>query len=392
MFSKLRKTFNIVQCPECKRQIGTHLKYKCSIHNKEQEQSLWEYINGKLPVCDEDGTKHFTDSVIHCTDSQDGLLEFLLGNYEKNKFHLDCNATFPEGMLKPNIEVRRICLAGTTQSGKTVFKARLKETLLKTFAPAAGITVPDLKFEFKGDVNHEKLPSRTDVMGNKNIPPEYIAFNRLGKTYLLVIYDIAGEDLSDEAEKLKWQRSISIVDNIFVFLDPVSNFNIISEDKEELNSAEKAYKQIKSLVDFIIQYSEKQHNLKHKFAFIVSKIDQPIIWKKFRDCSDKLTTSENALLWNNDSPVYPDYSAASYNSKKFNIENIVKSFIEKYSDYNYTHFFDTNDEEYKSVDVLEDVKYFAMSALGLDCEISDENTEVHLSEPYRLLDPIMWIL
>ena len=388
--SRLLYIENKVKCPNCDNIIENpqyvDSRQKINIIPSEKKGWLWKKeVTPDCPECIKeiavDINSHIPADSVFCEH---------------------CGSIFPGFCVDPKITVIPICLAGMPQSGKTCFRAMVRQTLQSLFTISPELDILADKYSYKPVVRQgELLPDRTPFEGDMFIRPEYIPFIKKEKTYVLAIYDIPGEVLSLGASKCKnVLHCINNIDNILMFLDPLSSLEGFYRqgERESLYAPETVYKCFHALIGYILDFAKhnKKFSKRKRIAFVVSKAD--LVSNAFRSISpikygSSSAKKRKAFYDGYNSPINPDYT--DYKASKWSPDEQVKKFIQSTCNgWNYLRLFSPEQKDYPIR--KENIRYFAVSSLGLESEIDESGDHKPVlkksDNPFRILDPIMWLI
>lgn len=397
VINMMKKENKVYFCPNCNEIIrsDSQLKYACSKkhdHTENTEQSDSDNnttesftINSQpekypdCPGCKQAGktTRNMPYDSVECPH---------------------CNKKIPLKTFKPDYDVYRICLAGSTLSGKTCYKSRLNMSIL---AREKGLRPALFKYP-KSDIKHlaegmnlpKSTPSITeDEKGDGNLKPDYIGFKTSeGKKSILIIYDIAGEDYSrlkvENDDKLEqWKKCILMADAIFFMIGPESfHTGNESNDNETGQEAKETAEVITDIMTLLCEEKENGNlNKLPKLAYIYTKLDDINFNEDIKKVNDEHCKEYEAkyLLWDKTGePVYEIAEGLPDSSR------ILNDYLADRDDI----YLFTTESDYEGFECAA----FTVSALGIGSEIekNEQNNNVlkKMGKAFRILDPIMWII
>ena len=390
LFDWLKK--HKVYCPYCHNEIDTRdgkILYTCS-HAGHNEQKI-KSSNSKLedrpncPMCITD-MKDPDNSPIGTRP-----VDMVVCNAKINSGK-GCGHSFPFFLLDDNIaKVYQVSMLGTSGSGKTVYKSRLRDAIKQCTL----FGEDDENSYTGGDIvkiqTYKVLPDGTK--GNGEVATEtvdYIGFKiypgtKKEKYILLILHDFAGKDVSSKSPNV--EKTIEKSDAVFITLDPEKNF------QNHLGIGGNYEKDI-DIPDVItwVKTIRNKRNKKLKIAYIFTQADKPIVRCALIVCNRAAILrgekDRNKLLWSDEegkNPVYSKYVDGNLPD----CNSILRDFI------------NTNDPLYdKYITNTATEKSFIVSALGMYdmAEYPDGNIDsdgkllVLPPKIYRVLDPLWWLI
>lgn len=392
-------------CPNCNEPIlnTDELDYACKEDHYENEQS--ETSQEKFKVSEVFDKSKIPDCQA-CKILPGGKISRYKYPFKFVKCPV-CGQLIPLAIFNPKVEVFRICIAGTTHSGKTCYKSRLN-MLIKS--QEGGLKPAFLEYP-KSDITvleqGKELPDPTDSIKGPdgNLSPEYLGFKTSdGRIVLLIIYDIAGEDYRDfqissdnEETNIKfraWKKFVTKSDAVFFLLDPKQSFyNHLDIDEKQLNDNKQTGAEQVATIDVIhailtdineAAFADDEESISKctKIAYIYSKLDDSDIQKKLKKINDANVKEfkKEELLWDSDGELI--YSLGN-EGELADPSSILFDFA-KENDPRFASISDKSETSFVS-------RYFIVSALGIDAEI-DGAILKKLGKQFRVLDPILWII
>ena len=303
-----------------------------------------------------------------------------------------CHNRIPKEMVKKKGYI--ISIIGARSSGKTNYITTLITELIRYghclgnigTTPSNVANEPENKTEerfknhfFKFLYEKSKCPPQTDINDPNNRIPLIYNLVQKGKTPIyLVFYDTAGENFADIRNIAANVKFLNHSDAVIFLLDTFAVPYVHNKLKAPLGLGDIELRYDKIISNLITHFEEgdskvKNAHYKKPMALVFSKIDAIL---------------KNEELFQN--TAIPGMSIER-NSSFMDGSGVNLSDIDSVSDgiraglnsWNEQNFINSMENHYKNV------KYFGISALG---GIPDKNGSISNLRPYRVLDPLVWIL
>ncbi len=303
-----------------------------------------------------------------------------------------CHNRIPKQMVKKKGYI--ISIIGARSSGKTNYITTLINELGNKGACLGNIGVVAVNVASKPENNtqaryerdffdfvykNKKCPPQTVITDERSRIPLIYEISRKRKTPLyLVIYDTAGENFSDPrniAANVKFlQQSDACIYLLDTFAIPYVHDQLKS--KFPLPDIELLYDTIvHNIISFFEQGDDKVKKKQYKkpMALVLSKIDSILTNDElFRDTSiDGMSLEQNSSFLEGNGV------------NKDEIESMSVSIRGALHSWGADNFINNIENHYQRV------CYFGISALG---GMPDKNGNIQNLRPYRVLDPLVWIL
>lgn len=219
-------------------------------------------------------------------------------------------------------------------------------------------------------------PAQTRIDDRKSkIPLIYTIHQKEVQPTYLVFYDTAGENFNDPKNINKHVKFLDESDAVIFLLDTFS-INYVHEKLNIKDDIELPYDIIiNNIVDHFNQ-GDKEKRKAHfskPMAFAFSKIDAIL---QNADVFGQTSIPNMSIDQNS-----PYLSGGGV--RMDDIDSVSDSIKSALQSWNETNFLNVVDESYKNY------KFFGFSALG---KSPDKNNQIKDIQPYRVLDPLVWIL
>ena len=320
------------------------------------------------------------------------------GEYNYTPYCPHCHLELPKEMVQKKGYI--ISIIGTRNSGKTTYITTLIAELKKFFHRKFKISVnsdatkrkingvelnTEERYErdFYNQLYNERICPANTIMGDpRNDVPLIYSLTppkrkwKKSKKIFLVFYDTAGENFEDPkkmADNVKFLRE----SDAFIILHDTLSIPAVQNRLGNEGSTSSPFDTIISTINtYYGQNDRKQENefLKKPIALVFSKFDEILNHPDlFRDC-----ILPNMSL-NNNSFYLEDSAEGVLMSEFESISSGIKAALKNWEESNYVGI----TSQYKNA------KYFGFSALG---EAPDKNNHIVEVKPYRVLDPLVWIM
>lgn len=303
-----------------------------------------------------------------------------------------CHNRIPKQMVKTKGYI--ISIIGARSSGKTNYITTLINELMQRGYCLGNIGTVASNVANKPENNTQaryerdffnimyrngKCPPQTAINDPRNRIPLIYELSQKGKQPLyLVIYDTAGENFADPRNIAANVKFLKQSDACIYLLDTFAIPYVHSKLKGKLGLPEIELK-FDRIIDNIIGHFEegdpkiKEEQYKKPMALVFSKIDSILSNEElFRD-----TSIEGMSIERNSS--FLDGSGVNLTDME-SVSDGIRGALHYWGEDN---FINNIENHYKKV------HYFGISALG---GMPDKNGNINNLRPYRVLDPLVWIL
>lgn len=299
-----------------------------------------------------------------------------------------CHNRVPNEMVKNKSYI--ISIVGARSSGKTIYITTLIDELKRRgmLLDNMGISAVNIaddpkqytsaRYEamYKSLYEQKKTPEQTQINDkNSKVPLIYELSRRNRKSIYLVFYDTAGENFNDInkiADNVKFlKESDAVIFLLDTFQVPyVHNALGLTKVSGDLR--------YDAIFDNILGHFKegdpdvRKSYFKKPMAFVFSKIDAILNnEKKFEETSiANMSMEKNSYFLSGDGVLLSEF------------DSISTSIMGALNAWGESNFINNVKNNYKNA------KYFGISALGDE----PKGTSVSKVSPYRVLDPLVWIL
>ena len=304
-----------------------------------------------------------------------------------------CHNWLPTEMIEEGSEI--ISIVGAPNSGKTVYFFNLMHQLNIKSPLGIKVTVQDegpnrdrkTSVIFKDMVttmyDDHQLPEKTPVReGEKPVPLIFKISNKKagvkgGKTIYIVFYDTPGEAFQDSEQIAVMADHVSNSAGILLFVDPY-NISKLTETIQAASGEEVVAGSVlenETVLNSLLQKVNIKESVNKPFALVFSKIDMVLKGLEeegSEELGNILDLSKNSSF---------------IKKKKLSLSeiNLISDALEQMSEeWDVSYMKEKIREKYKE----ENIKFFAVSSLGSE----PEDGEIKDLKPYRVMDPLVWIL
>lgn len=302
-----------------------------------------------------------------------------------------CHNYIPKHMVEEGGYI--ISVIGARSSGKTNYIATLINELKNNghCLGNIGMTafthayVPEHNTEFRYEhdfydhvYKNATVPPQTDVNDPKNKIPLIYKLAQRGKAPVyLVFYDTAGENFTDPKNIASNVKFLNHSDAVIFILDTFSVPYVHEKLKDSMGLPDIEIRFDKIISNLITHFEEgdravRDAQYKKPMALVFSKIDAIL---NNEDLFQNTSISGMSIERNSSFLDGSGVNLSDMDSVSDGIRSAVNSWHEQ-------NFINSMENHYKNV------KYFGISALGS----MPENTHINNLRPYRVLDPLVWIL
>ena len=309
-------------------------------------------------------------------------------------------------------ETKFVSMVGVSRAGKTVFLSQLIKHI-GDYGAKIGLTIMSANDTAKQFIDlhpvrkHQNLPGGTPL-GHFEQPLCFQLSQRIGnkiKRSMIVLYDVAGEALTNKESVAKFAPFISHADGIIYVIDPEQFKNVAKvyeienrvkpeEVLEEIlgylrNTALEKVKQIRQMNPNLISEEEQRRvNDEPKqipMAVVLSKVDEKNVIDAMinadRNCSEAIKEL-GGIIGENNSRLSV-FNAGAYNK----LGQALDVFVMKNADTLRSQLHDN----------FTGFAFFAVSSLGCTCEEVEVNGStiygpIDDPDPKRIEEPFYWIL
>ena len=304
-----------------------------------------------------------------------------------------CHNRLPRLMVKKKGYL--ISIIGARSSGKTNYITTLINELKYHGDSLGGIgtiasnvaTKPENNTETRYDrdffdivYRRRKCPPQTAITDARSkIPLIYELAQKRKQPLYLVIYDTAGENFADPRNIAANVKYLEKSDACIYLLDTLAIPYVHDVLKPRLGLAPIELRFDRIIDNIIGHFREgsprlKRRQFKKPMALVFSKVDAVLANEDlFRD------TSIEGMDIGRNSP-FLDGTGVSLDDMESVSDGIRGALYHKWKEVNFVHNIDNN---------FKKVHYFGVSALG---SMPDKNGNISNLRPYRVLDPLVWIL
>ena len=296
----------------------------------------------------------------------------------------------PNWRQQPAPAVTCVAMAGARTSGKSIYLGVLVRQLelfveerLGSVLNPLGDTEQSYQERF-GDAifgQRQILPATIEAAQNpaSGEPLIYEFKTEDGRSHILVLRDVAGEDLEDLKNRKRRLTFLTRADAVVLLLDPLTISEIRGVLQGTIQMGElggDGVEVLRGLLDFMRE-TEDRPKASTPIAVTLSKFDT---LQALRDTNSPLTplmTRPGSPLQRDPSMRTKNYDATDSALLQLEIDSLLQSLMGQ----------KLRNVLRQSADVFH---YFVVSTLGADPE-GDALNEVGIA-PYRVLDPMKWIL
>lgn len=306
-----------------------------------------------------------------------------------------CHNIIPKDMVEHKGYI--ISIIGARSSGKTIYIATLINQLKKYgkyLDKEFGIIEKNVanRPEYNTEKRYEtdfynvvfkdnRLPKQTQISDIQNRYPLIYKLTQKNKPPLyLVFYDTAGENFVDPKNIASNVKFLDHSDAILFLMDTFSIPYVHDKLKLSMELPEIELKFDKILANLITHIDESENKIRDAFynkpmALVFSKIDAIIKNEElFRDTSiSGLNIERNSSFLDGSGINLADIDEVS--------NSIFTALDENWEQHNFTQNISNH---------FKNAKYFGISALGDMPDLSTQS--IKNLRPYRVLDPLVWIL
>ncbi|MGN0180180.1 MAG: hypothetical protein ACI4DY_12230 [Monoglobaceae bacterium] len=355
-------------------------------HLDKEYEDFWEKYDGTTEAMEKDGTAPWEKPVIgNGTGVQDifadadGFVNHatdIFGRTTYQRVCPYCHNPLPLGYGKHS--VKYISIVGVIGSGKTVYISQLLKGMSE-YAAKAGMTASFLgqsEAKFIEDNPVEQGKALPDSTSKKRLSqPMFYDIIRVENTKrkidTIVLYDIAGENCQNSSDMVNFAQFVLRSDGIILLIDP-KQLGLISDITENAEAPILALNTLHSVVE-----SRDGEKCKTPISICISKSDQ---------CFDILPplASEDVRRSERDET---GRTLMQFDGRTFN--SLSKDMTELMADH-------ANDICLALINEYLDYNFFAISAIGCECEEITENgqhfkTPISRPCPKRIEEPILWL-